>query len=1041
MRASAAESAAMDFIAVPIKRTSEQDLVRPLKSIIASSYSTADNPADYADAIQDMNKLRASATWKSFDKTESALEVLYRYYDQLLATEAKIPAQEVTIYFKWKDAFDKGSWLSGRQSLTPAKMLQHAASNFNHLKTGVMSAIHQEPTPDLNPETLAALSQLMQAQAQEAFVLKAIRDQMKEAIIAKLCAQCDDYYSESLKAMQRESGEESGLAEYYQSRVCNANKAVGEEIARLQHAESLIRSSATRAGDVPAWGVYAARAQQALASAKKDNDFIYHERVPDVKALAPIGKAAIAKLLPAPEHYSKDFRDLFAQLTPVPVQQAMAGYEVRKTELVNTEVGRLREATQTLNGVLASLNLPAALEDTSGTALPSSIREKAAHDSVVRAKFDANRAGIELLSKSESELAAATPQGHSSVDGGSPAAQRLKALMERVETIKSDRDVLECQLKRTVPSARRPVSEETLATTYGHLRTAAAESLAAQEKLLAEIQEANTEFVKQRGSGGSQRETMFKDLATAHDVFTELRGNLKEGMKFYNDLTQLLLTFQNKVSDFCFARKTEKEELMKDMTSTLANQQAGSAPKAPETPTPAARQPPPRPPPPTTSPTSSSSAGGSSAPPADPAPNPYAGAPPGAMPYPSQPSHDDRASRGTSYRQADFKARGRMRRGQGRYQGNLDDDAEMGGRRPRMQQGDDRRRGMRGRGRPRPSRGRGRGLPPGGGGRNPPNASQPSWFRVIVKNGQTFGKEFVMNAINENLPEPYMPIGYTNEANRNDVHFFVENKMTADTISALDGRILAPNGSKMKIMSRRSEPPMLTVDDAVKAELAQALSNRYVPANRTLNLSQFYMDPYIRGKGLYLPLNRQNVVAAVLEIITGQIPEVVGINLSKNRITSLMPFKAIKSSLKDLKALDLSHNSLGAITHLDSVQGMALIELNLDGNHLCDSFKEKAEYISAVRKRFPKVILLDNVELPPPIEFDVEDDAAAVTKLPESKSSYFCGTQPRDIALMFLKQYFDVFDADKRDPLMDAYHDNCRFSLSVSLGHRNSNER
>ena len=36
---------------------------------------------------------------------------------------------------------------------------------------------------------------------------------------------------------------------------------------------------------------------------------------------------------------------------------------------------------------------------------------------------------------------------------------------------------------------------------------------------------------------------------------------------------------------------------------------------------------------------------------------------------------------------------------------------------------------------------------------------------------------------------------------------------------------------------------MLTVDDAVKADLAQALSNRYVPANRTLNLEQFYMDP------------------------------------------------------------------------------------------------------------------------------------------------------------------------------------------------------
>jgi BRO1-like domain len=56
-----------------------------------------------------------------------------------------------------------------------AKLLQQSAGIFNHLKTSVVSAIQQDPTPDLKPETLGALSALMLAQAQEIFVQKAIQ--------------------------------------------------------------------------------------------------------------------------------------------------------------------------------------------------------------------------------------------------------------------------------------------------------------------------------------------------------------------------------------------------------------------------------------------------------------------------------------------------------------------------------------------------------------------------------------------------------------------------------------------------------------------------------------------------------------------------------------------------------------------------------------------------------------------------------------------------------------------------------------------------
>ena len=295
------------------------------------------------------------------------------------------------------------------------KKLQTAAGIFSCLKERVVGMMEQEPTPDLEPECLAVLASLCLSQAQEMVVQKALKDRMKDNIIAKLAGHADDLFAEVMKLMQKESvrtlwdkdwlpiisGKQAfynGLSQFHQSRVCNAEKSVGEEIARLQYSIELITACQTRAGFSGLCGAadWIKRANRALTDAKKDNDFIYHERIPDVKNLSSIGRAPVVKPLPVPERFLPDEKELFGALMPVHIHQALAAYEVRKQEVVSKEVSRLKEGTATLNDILISMNLPAALEDTTGGGVPASLLEKSA--AVVEA------GGVEELNRLAKEL-------------------------------------------------------------------------------------------------------------------------------------------------------------------------------------------------------------------------------------------------------------------------------------------------------------------------------------------------------------------------------------------------------------------------------------------------------------------------------------------------------------------------------------------------------------------------------------------------------------------------------------------------------------
>uniref|UniRef100_A0A663M788 Programmed cell death 6-interacting protein n=1 Tax=Athene cunicularia TaxID=194338 RepID=A0A663M788_ATHCN len=762
---------------------------------------------------------------RKWNGSVSSLFVFFscRYYDQLCSIEPKFPFSEnqVCVTFTWKDAFDKGSLFGGSAKLAlaslgyektcvlfncgalasqiaaeqnldndeglkaAAKHYQFASGAFQHIKETVLSALNREPTVDISPDTVGTLSLIMLAQAQEVFFLKATRDKMKDGIIAKLANQAADYYGDAYKQCQYKDTLPKEVfpvlaakhcimqanAEYHQSILAKQQKKFGEEIGRLQHAADLVKTVASRYDEYVNIKDLVDKINRALTAAKKDNDFIYHDRVPDLKDLESVGKASLVKSTPVVVPLSQKFTDLFEKMVPLQVQQSLSVYNQRKADQVNRLIAQMREATNLANGVLASLNLPAAIEDVSGDTVPQSILNKSKSvieqggiqtvdqlikdlpellqrnkeildevssatantktllntitelflfkwqekkytiiqnganyhnilnkavqaDGQVKERYQSHRDTIALLCKPESELNAAIPSANPAKTlQGNEVVNVLRTLLANLDEVKKEREQLENDLKSvnfdmtskflTALAQDGAINEEAISEAeldriYGSHKQKVQESLKKQEELLKNIQNAHQDFskMKQSNNESNLREEVLKNLAVANDNFVELVANLKEGTKFYNELTEILLKFQNKCSDIVFARKTERDELLKDLQQSIAREPSapsiplptyqttpagGSKPAASSTPTPAPRtmvgtkpQPPARPPPPVISASSSSSSasapsGTAAPPPGAPAPTPAPGAtaPAGSTapsqaqgpPYPTYPGY------------------------------------------------------------------------------------------------------------------------------------------------------------------------------------------------------------------------------------------------------------------------------------------------------------------------------------------------------------------------------------------------------------------
>lgn len=262
---------------------------------------------------------------------------------------------------------------------------------MSYLKTSVLPELRSTPPEDMDAITLECVEQLMLAQAQECFWLKAVVDGHKDSLVSKLAAKVSDFYdaagelaiksasisSEWIHHMSAKHHHFAAAAQYRAACDCLEKSKYGEEVARLKDALDAVNDALKEArylnktvlGDLQG---LKEKVTDTLKGAEKDNDLIYLKQVPPASALPKIQRASMVKSnIPKEISESKVClveggpfgAPLFAKLVPFAVHVAASIYVERRDRLVNTSfIEELSSMTTKLHDLLQSLGLPGSLQ-------------------------------------------------------------------------------------------------------------------------------------------------------------------------------------------------------------------------------------------------------------------------------------------------------------------------------------------------------------------------------------------------------------------------------------------------------------------------------------------------------------------------------------------------------------------------------------------------------------------------------------------------------------------------------------------------------
>ncbi|CAH1969012.1 unnamed protein product [Acanthoscelides obtectus] len=402
-----------------------------LKQYIAAFYN--EDPDSYLTEIHSLEALRASAVRPSMDI--SGVQTLKKYYCQLHFLKSRFPMEEnqdAAVQFSWRDnqlevnyssndirfelmvvMYNIGalhSYLGANESRSNPDGMRLACTHFQCAAWAfqcVKEKYHQFIVCISLIELVHFFQQVCLAQAQECILEKSMLDNRKATIVAKVAVQVYNYYRQSLSILESSSEDlfkdkkykewikylNFKMAYYkcvsllYQGQQAEEQQKMGERVAFYQAACDRLEEAKKWAGSLKKWQQEINEslaftqdvAQGKKKAASNENEFIYHEEVPDKDHLEEVKGASLVKGIPfSVSDVEISGPDIFQRLVPMEAHEAASLYSEKKAQLLRQVGDMIESKDQQLVEFMSSMQFDVLSKVHQATGLPQEIIDRAA---------------------------------------------------------------------------------------------------------------------------------------------------------------------------------------------------------------------------------------------------------------------------------------------------------------------------------------------------------------------------------------------------------------------------------------------------------------------------------------------------------------------------------------------------------------------------------------------------------------------------------------------------------------------------------------